>query len=259
MRTCQGSCLTSWSRARTARSSRSGGRANLPAASRAWRASTSLPRYNLPQDRRPQQEVRPAGAPAPIGLDAAGGHQAVQVRMQRQRTAPGVQADQHPGPRPEMALLCEQLQERVTGGAEEGGGETAAVPTPQGMQQRRQGEDDVEVCGRQQPARPLLQPRGRFAPPTLRAGAVAARVGPYGDDVSGATHHRMRAQRPGAAAAQGAHRLVDPHRQPVGGGVRWVGGVENVLEGEGHTEILYRTSTVSHVNWLRKQCSTGWR
>ena len=105
--------------------------------------------HHSAQNRCPEQEVRAASQPAAVGGQATAGHQAVQMRVQGQCPAPGVQAHEDAGPRAEMTVLLQQLAQRVAHGPEEGVGAALAVPAPQEVQVTGQRHDDVEVVGGQ--------------------------------------------------------------------------------------------------------------
>jgi hypothetical protein len=129
------------------------------------------------EDADRQEEAGPAGdPPGAIGADPAAGDDAVQVRVQRQVLAPGVQDGQEADPGPQVFGVGGDLQQRPRGGLEQGAVDHPLVGQCQGVEGVGEREDDVEVLHRQQLRRPLVQPRRARRPLALGAVPVATRV-----------------------------------------------------------------------------------
>lgn len=116
--------------------------------------------------------------PDALGRQAAAGGQAVDVGVEHERAAPGVQRCDHTRPCPEMALVGEELEERATGALEEDAGHRPGIPLPEDAQLGGQGEDDVVVIAGQDLPLLLFQPLLDLKVGALGAGAVAAGVVP---------------------------------------------------------------------------------
>jgi hypothetical protein len=88
--------------------------------------------------------------PTGVGIEAAGGDQAVQVRVVGEVAAPGVQRHEQAGHDAQAAGVGHDLHEAVTCGGEQQLGHEGAVVGPKREQLVGEGEDGVEVGAGQQ-------------------------------------------------------------------------------------------------------------
>ena len=125
-----------------------------------------------------QEEARPACHPGrAVRRQPAAGHDAVHVRVVRQRRAPGVQHQRRADAgaqllgvhRDGLQNLCGHVEQQPVDGGLVGVGDVGDG--------RWQGEDDVEVLHRQQVGLPGVEPALRGRALALRAVPVAARSG----------------------------------------------------------------------------------
>ena len=124
-----------------------------------------------------QEEARLAGDPAlTVGGEATAGHDAVHMRMVRQRRAPGVQDQRHADLRAEMLRVGSDGAQRLGGDREQQVVDHRLVVVRDGTDRCRQREHQVVVVDRQQIRLPRFQPPARRARLTLRAMPVAAGV-----------------------------------------------------------------------------------
>ena len=105
-----------------------------------------------------QQEFGSGVVPGVGGVEAAGGDQAVQVRVLAEVAAPGVQGHEQARHGAQMVLIRTQCQQARAGGVEQHLRHGCAVELPQREQDVGQAEDDVEVRARQQPGQQPCQP-----------------------------------------------------------------------------------------------------
>ena len=155
-----------------------------------------------------QEEARLAGDPAlAVGRKPAAGHDAVHMRMMRQRRAPGVQHQRDADLRTEMLRIGGDRAQRLGGDVEQQAVDDCLVVVGDGADRRRQREDHVVVRHGQQIGLPCLEPALRGARLALRAMPVAAGV--VGDLrlCARMTAQHMSAQRRAAALFDGRHDL----------------------------------------------------
>ncbi len=125
-----------------------------------------------------QEEPGPAGDPAlAVGREPTAGHDAVHVRVVRQRRAPGVQHQRRADARPEVLGIGGDGQQRLGGHVEQQAVDHGLVLVRDVGDRRRQREDHVVVLDRQQIGLPRLEPALGRAALALRAMPVAARNG----------------------------------------------------------------------------------
>jgi hypothetical protein len=180
------------------------------------------------------QEVAMADGFPARGGKASAGDQAVDVGMETQRTAPGVERRDHAGAGGEVLGVCEQLEQRVADGREEEMTQQRSIGLPQGLELVGDGEDDVEVVAGQQLSRPGLEPAVDLDVGALRARAVPAGVVVDADRVAVGTGADVAPERGGAALLNGASRLVDVERQATRACVACEALLEDPLERDGH-------------------------
>jgi hypothetical protein len=128
------------------------------------------------QDLGGQEEVVAGIAPLAIGIEAAGGDQAVDVGVLVEVTAPGVQGHEDAGQSAEELGIGAQGEQALAGAVEEDAVEPGTIEAPQGKQDVRQGEDDVEVLARQKLLQLRLDPGLARLVGALGAGAMTAGV-----------------------------------------------------------------------------------
>lgn len=199
-----------------------------------------------------QQPAWTALTPKAVVIEAAGGDQAVHVRVVRQGAAPGVQRQQHARHHAEEARVAHDLQQGLAHALQQQGGEGGAVVGPQGDQLVRQGEDDVEVRAGQQPLQFSVDP---FVASGLgAAGATAMAAGVELQLLAGAggTGQDMSAHGARAAAGDASRGTPLLHAQPMRGGVLGQMPLEDLLLGHAHGSTAKSavpaayTSGVSH-------------
>ena len=141
--------------------------------------------------------------------------QGVQVRMQRERAAPGVQSQQERAAPARIPGVGEQLGEYRAHRAKQDPGQRGAVVAPQAIEFVRNGEDQMMVRAAQEPRALLLQPALDLDRLALRAESLVTRVIPGRLDVPLGTAAHVATERRGAAAAQPVRCAVYVERQPV--------------------------------------------
>ena len=112
--------------------------------------------------------------PGVVGGDAAGGHQAVDVRMPDEVPPPGVQDGEDGRRGAKMPGIGGQRLDGLGGGAHEGAAECRLVPAQRLAKRLWNGEHHVEVVHRQQLAGAVGEPSGGLVAVAGRAGAAAA-------------------------------------------------------------------------------------
>ena len=106
-----------------------------------------------------QEEARPAGDPAAaIEGDAAGRHDAVDMRVVVEGLAPGVQHGGDADPGPKVLRIGGDRGQRLRRGLEQEPVEPGLVLVGQSAESCRQGEDQVEVGDRQELGLARLEP-----------------------------------------------------------------------------------------------------
>jgi hypothetical protein len=129
------------------------------------------------QDPHGKKEVRGGGYPSrPIGGQAAGGHHAVDVGMEREFLAPGVEDSEEPDLGPEVTGVGSHLEQGPRCSLKEESIDHPRVLKGQRGQKLRQGEDHVEVWDGQQMRLLGIEPLGRLTTLALGAMPVAAGV-----------------------------------------------------------------------------------
>jgi hypothetical protein len=97
----------------------------------------------------------------------------MQMGMKQQVLSPGVQDGRDTNLRPQPFWIGSQREQGLGGRAKEQVIEPSGMVQHQGIQGRRQGEDDVEIFHGQQSLQSGLQPFGAFARLTLGTVPVA--------------------------------------------------------------------------------------
>jgi len=168
-----------------------------------------------------QEPVGATGAPGAVGVDAAGGDEAVDVGVVGQGAAPGVQRHEQAGEGPQDAGRGHQLQQGLAHAAHEHGQEAVTVELPERQQLVGQGEDDVEVRAGQQALQLCVDPARAGCTGAARTRAVAAGVELQLFDVAGGTRQDMGAHGTGAAVADalGGTQLARVQRARGGEGL----------------------------------------
>jgi hypothetical protein len=110
------------------------------------------------------------------GIETPGGHDAVQVDVERKILAPRVQDRDDAGLGSEVMRVASELAQRVGRGAEQRGVDESGTPECQRVQPVRQGEDDVDVVHGEELRGLGLEPALLGEGLALRAVAVAARA-----------------------------------------------------------------------------------
>lgn len=123
--------------------------------------------------------------------------------MVREVAAPGVQGHEDAGFGAEVAGICQQLQQRLAGGVEQGVDEPSAVQGPQRQQTVGDGEDDMEVRAGQQPGHLGVNPCLACGFSASRARPVATGVELHLGEVAGQAGQGVRAHGVGVAAGDG--------------------------------------------------------
>lgn len=121
------------------------GQAQVVCAQGVLQGGQQAPTEGLAQRFDRQQEFAPSVLPGIGGVQAAGGDQAMQVRMLAEVAAPGVQGHEQAGHGAQVACIGTQGQQAAAGGVEQHLGHGCAVELPQREQDMGQAEDDVEV------------------------------------------------------------------------------------------------------------------
>ena len=138
-----------------------------------------------------QQEVGAGVVPGVGRVQAAGGDQAVQVRMLAEVAAPGVQGHEQAWHSAQMARIGTQREQARARGVEQHLGHGCAVELPQREEDVGQAEDDVEVRARQQPGQQPCQPLLAGHGGAARAGPMAAGMVLDGVEVPLRTRQQM--------------------------------------------------------------------
>ena len=125
---------------------------------------------------RQEEAGRAADPPRPVRREAAGGHDAVDVRVVLHRLPPAVQHGDAADLGTEMARVGRDDAQRLGGGAEQDGVDRRLVLEGDRADRGRQGEDHVEVGDRQQLGAPCRDPGRPRVALALGTVAVAARV-----------------------------------------------------------------------------------
>ena len=155
-----------------------------------------------------QEEARPASDPAlPVRREPAAGHDAVHMRMMRERRAPGVQHQRRADARPQVLGVAGDGQQCLGGHVEQQAIENRLVLVGDVGDGRRQREDDVVVLDRQQIGLARLEPALRGTGLALRAVAVAAGVVGHLIDAAAFAAQDMATQCRAAALLDGRHDL----------------------------------------------------
>ena len=158
-----------------------------------------------------QEEARPASDPAAaIEGDAAGRHDAVDMRVVVEGLAPAVQHGDDADPRPEVLGIGGDRGQGLGRGLEQEAVDPGLVLVGDSAERRRQGEHHVEVGHRQQLGLARLQPGLGRRPLALGAVPVAARV--VGDAGVGAVGALLDM----AAQLRRAAELDRAHDAPLG-------------------------------------------
>ena len=129
------------------------------------------------EDAAGQEEVRPTREPlGPVGRQAPGGEDTMEMRVMVQLLAPGVEHGEAADLRPEMRGVLGDVLERLGDGAKEYTIEVAGILESQGPQSVRQGKDDMDVRRVEHLALPGREPGGLGDAMTFGTAAVPARV-----------------------------------------------------------------------------------
>ena len=155
-----------------------------------------------------QEEARSAGdPPLPVHGQAAAGYDHVHMRMVGHRRTPCVQHGCDADPGAEMLRVGGNGQHRLGAGPEQDIVDRLLVLVCDVGERRRQGEDDMVVGHRQEIGLASLQPVACDGALALRAMPVAAGIVGDACMVAVLALFHMAAERRGAAALDGAHRL----------------------------------------------------
>ena len=168
-----------------------------------------------------EEEAGPAGYPAlAVQRDAAARHDDVDVRMMRERRAPGVQHGGEADPGAEVLRVGGDGDERLGRGLEQDIVDHGLVLVGDVADRRRQREDHVVVRHGQQLGLAVGQPFLRRR--ALALGAMPVAAGVVGDVRVGAllAARDMPAESRRAAALDGRHdlQLAEAHMTGVGSG-----------------------------------------
>jgi hypothetical protein len=152
--------------------------------------------------------------------------QAVEVRMQHQGLAPGVQHRKDARLRPEILGVCQQGAQGVADRLKQQGRHYWDVGQPQRVKLMREGKDDMVVITGKQPRLLEGQPALGLEVGTVRTRPMPTRVVPDTGDVAVGARLDMAAQRGGATLHEGVCGSADVGRERV----RLLVGGKRVLE-----------------------------
>ena len=181
-----------------------------------------------------QQEARSRRAPLTAGVKAAGGDEAVQVRVVAQVAAPGVQGHEQAWECAEVAWIGTQVEQARACGIEQQPGHEGAVELPQAEEAVRQGEDDVKVWAGQQLGQLSGEPALARRLCASRAAAVAAGVVLDRGEVALRAGKYVHAHGGLEALADAVGRALLTRVQHMGLGVLAEVLPEDVLQGRAH-------------------------
>ena len=151
----------------------------------------------------------------PDAAQAPAGHQTVNVWMQHQRLAPGVQRGDDAGPRPQIFRIAQQLQQRVVHTGKQQPGHPVDVGPPQLIQLVGHGEDDMIMLAGQQPSLLRGEPAFDLHPGTLRTHPMPTGVVPDPFEMPLRTGLDVSTQQRGATRQDRPHRPTHIVRQRV--------------------------------------------
>ena len=155
-----------------------------------------------------QEEPRPAGDPTlAIGSHPAAGHDAVHVRVVRQRRAPGVQHQGGANARTQVLGVPGDGQQHLGGHVEQQAIDHGLVLVRDVGDRCRQREHHVVILHRQQVGLPGVEPALGRAALALRAVPVAARVVGHLIGSAAPAAQDVAPQRRAAALLDGRHDL----------------------------------------------------
>ena len=127
------------------------------------------------EDSNGEEEPRAAGDPAvAVRRESAAGHDAVQMGMEQQVLAPGVENGEEADVGAEVLGIASDGEQRLGRGAEQDVVDDLRVVEGEGGDRFRQREDDMEVLDGQQVSVALLEPAGPRQGLAFGAMAVAA-------------------------------------------------------------------------------------
>ena len=130
-------------------------------------------------DRAHGKKIALLGSANPLSVEkAAFGNQAMDVRMQNERLAPGVQGSDDAGLASEMPIVQEKLEQRVPHGCEQDISHLSDVVKPQVAQIMRWRKNHVIMTALHQSIGLSIEPLIQTEPVALRACAMPAGVVP---------------------------------------------------------------------------------
>lgn len=164
-------------------------------------------KYRSEHPHRQQEAFRGSYPAFTVQRRTSSRHDAMQVWVQYERLAPGVQNREDSQVSPEVLGIGRDLEQRLGGAVEQQIIEHLGVAQSQNVELLRQGEDDVKVGHRQQFVAPPLEPAFLLQVLTLRTVTVAAGVVDRLFRAALLTAVQVSSQNRGAAVFDGPHGL----------------------------------------------------